>query len=123
MNAMPRHKLVVLTNPVEGREQEFDDWYMNTHMPDVMRVPGFVSGQRFTWAHAQAKPHAQTWRYLTILEIDTDDLQATLDDLMARPGTAAMRMSDALAEQRLAYVFTAATPVFAPDGAGGITLR
>ena len=117
---MQRHKLVVLTNPVEGEEERFDAWYMQTHMPDVLRVPGFVSGQRFRWAHAQAKDHAQTWRYLTLLEIETDDLQRTLDDLMSRAGTAQVQMSTALAEQRLAYVFTAATPVFTAEPGGGL---
>lgn len=120
---MPTHKLVVFTNPVEGREQEFDEWYMNTHMPDVLRVPGIRSGQRFAWAHAQAREHAQPWRYMTLLEIDTDDLRGTLADLMSRAGTLAMRMSDALAEQRIAYVYTAATGVFTAGPGGGLVFR
>ncbi len=117
---MTRHKLVVFTNPVEGREEEFDDWYMNTHMPDVMRVPGFVSGQRYAWSHAQARQYPQSWRYMTILEIETEDLQGTLDDLLSRAGTPAMRMCDALDEHRIVYAFTAATPVFTAGPAGGI---
>ncbi len=115
---MAIHKFIVFTNPTAGKEQEFDDWYMNTHMPDVMKVPGFVSGQRFTWGHAQAKQYAETWQYMTILDIETDDLQGTLNNLISRAGTPEMHMSDSLSNHRIAYAFTPATPVFeaGPDG-------
>jgi hypothetical protein len=39
--------LLVLTNPVPGREAEFNDWYDNRHVPEVLAVPGFVSCTRF----------------------------------------------------------------------------
>ena len=31
----------------DAPEQEWHDWYDNTHVPDLMTVPGFVSGTRF----------------------------------------------------------------------------
>jgi hypothetical protein len=46
-----------------------------------------------------------------LYEIETDDLKQTLATLGARSGTSAMVMSDALAEQRLAWVFDPVTPV------------
>lgn len=120
---MAVHKFIVFTNPTEGKEQEFDEWYMNTHMPDVMKVPGFVSGQRFTWAHAQAREYAETWRYMTILDIETDDLQGTLNDLKSRAGTPQMHMSDSLADYRITYAFTPVTPVFEAGPDGGLVMR
>lgn len=39
--------LLVFTNPVEGREDEYLDWYRTTHIPQVLQVPGFVRAQHF----------------------------------------------------------------------------
>ena len=44
---MTKHVLIALTNPVEGREQEFNEWYDNQHVPDFLALPGCVSAQRF----------------------------------------------------------------------------
>jgi hypothetical protein len=38
---------VVLSNAVEGRDEEFNDWYTNRHLGDVLQVPGFSSARRF----------------------------------------------------------------------------
>jgi len=43
---MSRHVFAVLTNPVEGREAEFNAWY-DRHLHDILRLPGLVSAQRF----------------------------------------------------------------------------
>lgn len=43
---MSRHVFAVLTNPVEGREPEFNAWY-DRHLHDILRLPGLVSAQRF----------------------------------------------------------------------------
>ena len=45
---MAKYTFVVLTNAVEGKDDAFDEWYTNTHLGDVLAVPGFVSAQRFT---------------------------------------------------------------------------
>ena len=44
---MSKHVVVVLSEPVEGCEAEFDDWYENTHIPEVLETTGWTSGQRF----------------------------------------------------------------------------
>ena len=35
---MPSYKLIVMTQPVEGREQEYNDWYQGMHLPDLVSV-------------------------------------------------------------------------------------
>src|SRR3954468_6511090 len=42
-----RYAMVVLANPVPGLEQEFNDWYTNTHMGDLVQFPGWIGAQRF----------------------------------------------------------------------------
>ena len=44
---MPKYTFMVLTNPVEGQEDIYNDWYNNRHLADVLKVPVFVSAQRF----------------------------------------------------------------------------
>ncbi|MCW2758484.1 MAG: hypothetical protein JWO46_2230 [Nocardioidaceae bacterium] len=41
---MPEGLLLVLSDPVEGREPEFVEWYLSEHIPAVVAVPGFVAG-------------------------------------------------------------------------------
>ena len=108
---MGKHVFVVFTNPVEGKEATYNDWYDNRHLPDVLDVPGFVSAQRFRLSDTQRAAGPFPWRYLALYEIETDDLKQTLATLGARSGTSAMVISDSLAEQRLAWVFDPVTPV------------
>lgn len=44
---MPKCKLVAITRPLPGKEAEYHDWYQNTHLPEVISLPGGVSAQRF----------------------------------------------------------------------------
>ena len=44
---MAKCKLVALTTPVPGKEDQYHDWYQNTHLPEVLSLPGGVSAQRF----------------------------------------------------------------------------
>lgn len=106
---MQEYKFVVFTNPTAGLEHEFDDWYVNQHLPDVLQVPGFKAGQRFELERTQVKD-GRPWQFMTVFDIDTDDLRRTLDELVSRVNTAAMPMSPSIAEHRVAYVFKAVTP-------------
>lgn len=107
---MPRYKMLVLTSAVEGREDEFNEWYQSRHLPDVTVVPGFRSAQRFTLAKvlsagADAKP------YLSIYEIETDDLDATLAEMRSRARTERMPISQAMAAGTFGVVYEEAGPV------------
>ena len=43
---MPTSFMVVLSSPLEGKEEEFDEWY-ERHVREVLTIPGFIAGQRF----------------------------------------------------------------------------
>ncbi len=90
---MARYAYTVFSDAVAGKEEEFNRWYTEQHLDDVLKVPGFVAAQRFRLAQEDAAAPA---RYLAIYEVETDDPQKTLADLNARAGTPAMPISPAL---------------------------
>lgn len=107
---MAKLKMVVLSNPVEGREDEFNEWYTNTHLRDVTAVPGIRSAQRFVLKDPMGYEHRH--RYLAIYEIESDDPHAVVEELLRRRGTASMQLSDALnLETAVGGVFEPCSPV------------
>lgn len=44
------HLLLVLSNPRDGRHDDFNDWYSHVHVRDVMRLPGSSAVQRLRLA-------------------------------------------------------------------------
>lgn len=46
---MPHVIDLVQTNPKPGREEEFEAWYRDRHVYDLLKVPGILSAQRYRW--------------------------------------------------------------------------
>jgi hypothetical protein len=79
---MAKAVLIVHSRPVEAsREDEFNKWYDEVHIPDITSVSGVVSGRRF-----QKTGGAEDggYPYLAIYEIDSDDVDATMKELVDR---------------------------------------
>jgi hypothetical protein len=102
--SVAEYRFIVFTDPVEGQEVEYNRWYDERHVPDVLSVPGFVSAQRF---RANAVRGAPPRGYVTIYEIETGDIEAVFADLSARSRTTRMPISDALAPDSISYVYEA----------------
>jgi hypothetical protein len=92
---MATHRFIVFTEARPGREAEYNDWYDNRHLPDVLAVPGFVGVQRFR-LQPNTGGTSSTTRYLAIYEIETNNLTETMAELLKRANTASMPISDAL---------------------------
>ena len=60
-----------------SRELEFNRWYTHTHLPDLARVPGFVSARRF----ANALPSPGAAPYMAVYECEADCALVVLRDL------------------------------------------
>lgn len=102
---MAQYFFVVFTDAVPGKEEEFNAWYDQQHLADVLRVPGFVAARRFKLA----QPHSDLpGRYLALYEIETDAPQAALAELMSRGGTAQMVMSEAMDMSKVSATLFAA---------------
>ncbi|CAN5182495.1 hypothetical protein BH10PSE13_BH10PSE13_03410 [soil metagenome] len=86
-----RYKMLVLANATKGKEEEFNRWYDEQHLGDVLAIPGVLTGERFKIAGP-----ADKWSYLALYDIETDDIDAFRADLGSRAGTDAMPISDAI---------------------------
>src|SRR5690242_6674580 len=82
---MAKHVFVVLTNPIDGQEDAYNDWYSNTHLADVLKIPGIIAAQRFKLSDVQ-RDAVLPFRYLALYEVETDDLSSTLAELKKRAG-------------------------------------
>lgn len=71
---MAKQILVVVSNPTPGQEKEYNRWYTEQHLDDLLRMPGFVAAQRFKLAFDSAK--SLPGPYLTIYEMETDELKS-----------------------------------------------
>lgn len=98
---------LVFCNPVAGQEAEFNDWYSNRHLPDVLRVPGYLSAQRFSLS-APDGVDDPGWRYLAIYEVDHARYDAAIAEVAARSGTALMPISGAAQRPVTAHFLLAA---------------
>jgi hypothetical protein len=91
--AMGKYSLVVLSNPTEGREDEYNNWYNNQHLADVVAIPGYSSAQRYKVLIPMAGDLKH--RYLATYDMDANtpaEADAAVQNLM----TTQMFISDAL---------------------------
>ncbi|OGO40445.1 MAG: hypothetical protein A2147_08745 [Chloroflexi bacterium RBG_16_57_8] len=56
-------------DPVRARE--YNDWYSNTHVPDMLQVPGMIRATR--WEAAEPKKGMKR-QYLAPYEFETDNI-------------------------------------------------
>jgi len=69
---MTRYLLVTFSDPKDpAKEKEFNDWYDNLHMPDMLKTPGLLKASR--WKSADKKEN-EVRKYLTMYDLETDDL-------------------------------------------------
>jgi len=96
---MARFNFVVYSNPVEGREQEYNDWYSNRHLGDLLAIPGVKAARRYKLAATQVSgTPPQPYRYLAIYEIEADNVQSFLDTMMQRVDSGAIPITTAMSE-------------------------
>jgi hypothetical protein len=69
------------------RDQEYNTWYDEVHIPELVALDGFVSARRL-------RPVDGDGPYVALYEIEADDLQAVLQNMLANARN--LHMSDAL---------------------------
>ncbi len=71
---MERWLLVAETNCTDpSREKDFNQWYDNIHVPDILETPGFIRATRYE----TDSPTEGRGRFLALYEIETDDIEQT----------------------------------------------
>lgn len=75
---MAKYLMMAFTNPVTGREDEYNNWYENVAMPLYKEIPNTKPLGRY-----KAVPHKgyefereNDYEYVSLYEIETDDLDA-----------------------------------------------
>lgn len=73
---MTKKILLVFSNPVDGEEDEYNTWYSDFHLDEILAIDGFVLAQRFRLVDGKMTrdtPDAQ-YRYLAMYEVESIDV-------------------------------------------------
>jgi hypothetical protein len=118
---MARYIMTVRSNPVAGREAEYNEWYDRHHVPDLLMTPTLIAAQRYRLAPVRmpvypgyVKPRHS---YMVVYEIDTESLEKTRDLLWSAENVARIRPSAAFDSSSVDCQF------FAPMGPRAIQQR
>jgi hypothetical protein len=96
-----RFSFVVYSNPVAGREQEYNDWYSNQHLKDLRAIPGVIAARRFKLSETQIRGSVPDYKYLAIYDIEADNVQSFVDEIMARSSNGSIARSEAMSADLL----------------------
>lgn len=112
---MHHYKMVVLSKPVAGREEAYNDWYQNTHLGELVALPGIRSARRYR--RARNLVEGESYPYMAIYEIEADDLDAVVAGIIEASGSGGIWMSDAIdLGDKYAVIYEAfGAEVCAPD--------
>ena len=89
---MVTYHVTIRSAAVAGREADYEQWYNNTHLGEVLQVGGFVSGQQFRLPETSAEGHT----HVAIFELESDDPAASLAELGETFASGQMTPTDAL---------------------------
>jgi len=83
---MAKHVLLAMTNPVPGKDAEYNDWYNNVAYPTYKSLPGLIPLGRFK---AVDVPHMfpfemdNQFQYLSMYYFETDDAVKFMETIKA----------------------------------------
>lgn len=102
--AEQRNVFVVFTNSAEDADDEFNSWYDEHHIHDLVGVDGFTWGQRYR-LHPDQRPGMRKpeWDYFALYEIEGDVTEIHQKLALASPGFV---KSATLAPDSVAWVFS-----------------
>jgi hypothetical protein len=84
--------MIVYTSPVDGREEEYNAWYDDIHLPEFSALPGVITGRRFK-VISQAPDAKPTYAAIYELSGDPAGVFAAMN---AGIKDGSVRMSDAV---------------------------
>lgn len=96
-----RYVLEVCSRALPGRDADYERWYSDVHVKDVLALPGFESVQRFRRAGQDGQDPGE---FVALYTVETDDPAALLQSLFAASAT--MQLTDAIdpASPRFEYL-------------------
>lgn len=116
---------MVKTKPSDpARDVEFNAWYDDIDIPDVLAVPGFMRARRAIGQRLSGMPRfalqEKEGKYVALYDIETDDIDKSIIDLYvaARKMSALGRLTDVLKVVEANY-YQRLTPTYEPSGPAG----
>jgi hypothetical protein len=91
---MANYILVVPSSAKAGKDDDYNRWYDETHLGDLLAIPGVKSGKRYD--ADPASPNTPDANYVAVYEIETDDPGAVMAELGRRAMAGEMEISPAL---------------------------
>jgi hypothetical protein len=85
------HKMIVMAKAKDGEVEALAKWYDETHIPDLLAVPGLVSAERHTVMPLKAPDGSPKWDFMLSYGLEGDPMavlgnmakaQVALSDLM-----------------------------------------
>ena len=108
---MRKFTWIVQTNAFPGQEGEFNAWYDDVHIDDLLRIPGVTAARRSQLVEevqmttdetglrlTDAEGIGAKYKYLAIYELEADDPTALLQEIKSRSNTPEMVISPAMSE-------------------------
>jgi hypothetical protein len=97
---MARATLNVYSQPsAPDQDSEYNRWYDEVHIPQVLKeIPEIKSAKRYRLSSVQivSPEERPTRRYLTVYEVETDDLTALRDRLVEALDDGSLDWSEAI---------------------------
>jgi hypothetical protein len=84
------HKMVVLAKAMPGQVEALAKWYDETHIPDLLAVPGLITAERHTLMTVKQPQGAPQWDFMLVYEFEGPDPMVALTNL----GKAQIALSD-----------------------------
>ena len=91
---MAKYMLVVPSDPHPGQDDDYNRWYDEVHLGDLLKIPGVKSGRRFV--ADPVSPNQGETNYLALYEIETDDPAQFFAEMHKSAQSGAMVISPAL---------------------------
>ena len=91
---MAKFVMIVQSDPLEGRDAEYNAWYDGTHIPELLQIPGITAARRL-----EATPivvGAPGAKYITFYEIEAENPGAVMAEMGARGADGRMSRSVAV---------------------------
>lgn len=86
-------RFLVFSNAVDGRDDEYNEWYDKVHLPEVLSVPGVRAGARYRVKARDSETPEH--RYLAVYDLEGDG-EAVVREIMTRSGNGQFRMTDSI---------------------------
>ncbi|MBO0852293.1 MAG: hypothetical protein J2P18_00825 [Nocardia sp.] len=86
-------QMIVFSTPKEGREEEYNTWYTDVHIPELLAIDGVTSATRYSAPEMPGQGAEHT--YMAVYEIDGDPLKV-LAQLRENATSGKSKTSDAV---------------------------